>query len=119
MDAKELVERVVHQKAEGQTVEVKAAKSGAPKVYDTLSSFSNQQDGGDIVFDMDERDNFKVVGVYDVQALQREIVDQGKEMTPEVHPTIETYEAPAGTVVVATSRGCRWDAVLFIAPRRA
>ena len=105
MDAKELVERVVHQKAEGQTIEVKAAKGGAPKVYDTLSSFSNQQDGGDIVFGIDERDDFKVVGVYDVQALQREIVDQGKEMTPEVHPTFETLETPAGIVVVAHVSG--------------
>lgn len=105
MDVAALVEKVLLQKAEGQTIEVKAARKGAPKVYDTLSSFSNQQEGGDIVFGIDEREDFKVVGVYDVQALQKEIVEQGKEMTPEVRPTFETYQGADATVVVAHVSG--------------
>ena len=50
MLAEELVElahRVCRQKSEEQTIEVKAAHEGCPKrLYDTLSSFSNQDSGG-------------------------------------------------------------------------
>ena len=43
----ELVNTTVRQKTEGQTLEVKAAHEGCPKrLYDTLSSFSNQDSGG-------------------------------------------------------------------------
>ena len=47
----ELVNRICKQKAEGQTIELKSAQTGCPKrLYDTLSSFSNQDSGGIIVF---------------------------------------------------------------------
>ena len=39
----ELANQTMHLKAETQTLEVKAAHGGCPKkLYDTLSSFSNQ-----------------------------------------------------------------------------
>ena len=42
----ELVNTTIRQKAESQTVEVKAAHVDCPKrLYDTLSSFSNQDSG--------------------------------------------------------------------------
>ena len=47
----ELVNATVRQKTEGQTLEVKAAHEGCPKrLYDTLSSFSNQDSGGVLLF---------------------------------------------------------------------
>lgn len=71
-ELEELVESIRRQKAEGQTVEVKAAHQGCPqKLYDTLSSFSNQDSGGTIVFGLDEKADFALVGVYDLQDLQK------------------------------------------------
>ena len=41
--------------AESRTIEVKRAAGGSPKrIYDTISSFSNQDDGGVIVFGLDD-----------------------------------------------------------------
>ena len=50
-ELKNLVKKIQRFQAEFQTVEVKRAEGGAPeKLFDTLSSFSNQNDGGVIVF---------------------------------------------------------------------
>lgn len=46
------------------------------KIYDTLSSFSNQDDGGVIVFGVDESQDFEECGVYDAQDLQKHITEQ-------------------------------------------
>ena len=44
---------------------------GTPdKLYDTLSSFSNQYGGGIIIFGIDEKNDYAVTGVYDPQNLQ-------------------------------------------------
>ena len=51
----ELAEKIQRLKAESQTIEIKAAHEGTPKrLYDTLSSFSNQDSGGIIIFGIDE-----------------------------------------------------------------
>ena len=63
-----LVAKIKHLQCEMQTVELKAANKGCPtRLYDTLSSFANQDEGGVIVFGIDERKGFDVVGVYDAQ----------------------------------------------------
>ena len=54
-----LITKIQRRRCEGQQVEVKKAFSGCPtSLYDTLSSFSNQDTGGTIVFGLDE-DAFK------------------------------------------------------------
>ena len=62
MTKEELLEKlneIQQTKCETQTLEIKAAKSGCPKrLYDTLSGFSNQDDGGIIVFGVDEENNY-------------------------------------------------------------
>ena len=54
MQSKELVElvnKIKELKSESQTIELKSAELGCPKRhYDTLSRFSNQDDGGIIIF---------------------------------------------------------------------
>ena len=51
----ELANKICKQKAEEQTIELKSAQTGCPKrLYDTLSSFSNQDSGGILVFGIDE-----------------------------------------------------------------
>ena len=70
----ELVSLIRQQKAESQTLEVNVAENGCPqRLYDTLSSFSNQDTGGTIVFGLDEKHDFALVGVYDLQDLQKNV----------------------------------------------
>ena len=60
-----------------ETVTLKAAIKGCPtKLYDTLSSFSNQDDGGIIIFGIDESDNYSIKGVYDAQDLQKKVTER-------------------------------------------
>lgn len=90
----ELVNKTTHQKAEGQTLEVKAAGVNCPKrLYDTLSSFSNQDSGGVLLFGLDENQGFKVVGVYDLQDLQKKVTDQCNQMEPPVRAVFTIAEA--------------------------
>ncbi len=59
-----LADKICRQQSETQTVEVKAAHQGCPtRLYDTLSSFSNQDRGGVILFGIDEDSGFAPVGV--------------------------------------------------------
>jgi ATP-dependent DNA helicase RecG len=84
-ELKDLVIRVRKQKAESQTIELKAAHKGTPKrLYDTLSSFSNQDSGGIIIFGIDEKKDYAVVGVYDAQDLQKRVTAQCNQMEPPV-----------------------------------
>ena len=81
----ELANKICKQKAEEQTIELKSAQTGCPKrLYDTLSSFSNQDSGGILVFGIDEDAAFQVVGVYDPQDLQKKITEQCLQMEPPV-----------------------------------
>lgn len=80
-----LIKKIQEIKAESQTVEVKSAHNGCPKrLYDTLSSFSNQDGGGIIVFGLDEKQGFEAVGVYDLQDLQKSVTEQCNQMEPAV-----------------------------------
>lgn len=89
----ELVAQIRRQKAEGQTIEVKAANKGCPqKLYDTLSSFSNQDAGGIIIFGLDEKQGFELVGVYDLQDLQKNVTEQCNQMEPPVRAVFTQAE---------------------------
>lgn len=89
----ELANQTMHLKAETQTLEVKAAHGGCPKkLYDTLSSFSNQDGGGVILFGLDESKNFACVGVYDLQDLQKKVTEQCNQMIPPVRAVFTVAE---------------------------
>lgn len=76
-------------RCETQNLELKAAHEGAPgKLYSTLSSFSNQDDGGIIIFGVDEKKDYEEIGVYDAQDLQKKIMEQCQQMIPPVRPLI-------------------------------
>ena len=80
-------------KCETQNLELKSAEQGYPKrLYDSLSSFSNQDDGGIIVFGIDEKQDYKEVGVYDAQDIQKKINEQCLQMNPVVRPLITVVE---------------------------
>lgn len=89
----EKLELIQKLKCETPTLEIKSAEQGCPKhLYDTLSSFSNQDDGGIIIFGVDERENFKEVGVYNPQDIQKKINEQCLQMEPVVRPLLTVVE---------------------------
>jgi len=80
-----LIQKVKSLKAEFQNLEIKCAAKGNPeKLYDTLSSFSNQDDGGILLFGLDEKQGFLTTGVADIQALQKKVMEQCQSMEPPV-----------------------------------
>lgn len=87
----ELAQKVQRHRAEAQTVEVKAAAKGCPKrLYDTLSSFSNQDSGGVLLFGLDETQEFQTVGIYNLQDLLKKVTEQCNQMEPPVR-AVFTY----------------------------
>ena len=79
MQTEALKKIVLDIKSESQTIELKAATQGCPtRLFDTLSSFSNQDEGGIIIFGVDEKQDYKEVGVYDPQDIQKKINEQLK-----------------------------------------
>ena len=66
---------------------------GCPKrLYDTLSSFSNQDSGGVLLFGIDEKSGFVPVGVYDAQDLQKKVTEQCNQMEPPVRAVFTLAE---------------------------
>lgn len=98
----ELANKICKQKAEEQTIELKSAHAGCPKrLYDTLSSFSNQDSGGILLFGIDEDADFQVVGVYDPQDLQKKITEQCLQMEPPVRAVFTLAEYQGKTICSA------------------
>ena len=96
MTTEELLEKlelIQKMKCETSTLEIKSAEQGCPqRLYDTLSSFSNQDDGGIIIFGVDEKQGYKEVGVYDPQDIQKKINEQCLQMEPTVRPLLTVVE---------------------------
>ena len=85
-DLLELIQEIRKNGSEDNRIEIKKAAGGCPKIYDTLSSFSNQSGGGIIIFGIDQDNDFDLCGVYDADDLQKNIVSMCKQMTPVVRP---------------------------------
>lgn len=97
-----LVRNIQRQKSETQTIELKTAEHGCPmRLFDSLSSFSNQDEGGIIIFGVSEKDDFSVTGVYDAQDLQKKVTEQCKQMEPPVRALFTLCEFDGKTVVSA------------------
>lgn len=92
-ELKEQLETIQKIRCETQTLELKSAEHGCPtRLFDTLSSFSNQDEGGIIVFGVDEDNGYKEVGVYDPQDIQKKINEQCLQMEPKVRPLLTVLE---------------------------
>lgn len=96
-----LIYTVRFQKCENNYIEVKSAKMGCPRLFDTFSAFSNQQGGGKIIFGIDEKADYEVCGVYDSVDLQKKIMEQGMQMEPAIRPLCTTAVLDGKTVVCA------------------
>lgn len=105
-ELKRLISEIKEFKAESQTIELKSAKDGCPtRLYSTLSSFSNQDEGGVLIFGINEEENYKITGVYDAQDLQKKITQQCKEMEPKVRALFTTCEIEGKIIVAAEIAG--------------
>ena len=103
----EIVRKINREKCEKPHIEVKKASGGTPKkLYDTLSSFSNQVGGGIIIFGIDEASDFKLVGVYDAQDLQKKVMEQCLQMEPVVRPLFTIVQIEEKTLVSAEISEC-------------
>lgn len=96
-----LIEDIQNKKTESNYIEVKSAHKGCPKIFDTLSSFSNQHNGGTIIFGIDENDDYNICGVYDASDLQKKIMEQSLQMEPVVRPLCTVTMIKEKTVVSA------------------
>ena len=77
-------------------MELKSAEKGCTqKLYDRLFSFFNRDDGGTIIFGIDEKQNYKEVGVYDPQDIQKKINEQCLQMEPIVRPVMTVVDQSA------------------------
>ena len=105
-ELKRLVYDIQSKKTETQTVELKRAEHGCPtRLFDTLSSFSNQDEGGVIIFGIDEKDDYKIKGVYDAQDLQKKVTEQCKQMEPSIRALFTVCDIDGKTVVCAEIPG--------------
>lgn len=101
-----LVKKVQRSQAEGPGLEVKTAHEDCPKLYDTLSSFSNQAGGGTILFGLAEKENFAVIGVKDVQSLQKSVTEQcTDQMQPPIRMVFTAAEIDGKMVCTAEIPG--------------
>lgn len=102
----EMLNEIQKSKCETRTLEIKAARTDCPKrLYDTLSSFSNQDEGGVIVFGVDEKSDYDECGVYDAHDIQQQINNQCHQMEPPVRPLLTVAEKEAKQFVSAEIPG--------------
>ncbi|MDR1700060.1 MAG: putative DNA binding domain-containing protein, partial [Lachnoclostridium sp.] len=101
-----LVYEIKAQKCETQNIEVKSAHQACPtRLFDSLSSLSNQDGGGTIIFGVNEKNDFEIVGVYDAQDLQHRVAEQCKQMEPAVRPLFTVAVINGKTIVSAEIPG--------------
>jgi ATP-dependent DNA helicase RecG len=105
----DLIKDIQSFKSEFDHVELKAGHKGSPKVLDTLSSFSNKVGGGIIFFGIDENEDYSIVGVYDIADLQKRIMNQTKEMEPEVRAEFIPIEIDGKYVLAVIVPECSAD----------
>ncbi|MBQ7503116.1 putative DNA binding domain-containing protein [bacterium] len=105
-ELRSLINEIHRQKTEKQTVELKAAHGGFPgKIYDTLSSFSNQDDGGIIIFGAADKPDFEIVGVYNAEDVQKKIMEACDQMEPKVRALITVCEIDGKMIAAAEIPG--------------
>ena len=106
--------------ADPQTVACVPAHQEAPEeIYDLVSSFANQDEGGVIVFGVDEQADYEPVGVYAVLDLQQAIADQCAQMSPCVDPVFTVATVDGKRVVSAEIPRSRLPCAPATMPARA
>ena len=97
-----LVETITDHQADPQTIACVCATDGCPlDLYDMLSAFANQDEGGIIVFGIDEENGCDLPGVHGVLDLQQTVIEQCEQMEPEVEPLFTVAKINGASIVAA------------------
>lgn len=85
-ELEDLVLGICTHQSDPQTVACIACKDMPHDLYDLISAFANQDEGGVVVFGIDEDASFELTGVDAVLDLQQVVLEQCAQMTPAVTP---------------------------------
>jgi len=109
-DVVALIDEIRRLGSELDDVEAKSAQGGLPeRIYRSLSALSNRRGGGVILFGVDERQRFAVVGVPDVAQLHHEMASVASEMRPPLRLDFNVCELEGQTMVAVTVPECPPD----------
>ena len=87
--------------ADHSTCEVKKSQGGLPaSIWETISAFANAQ-GGTIILGVDEKHEFRIVGVRDAGAIESALGSVCNDLEPVVRADIHTLLIGDKAVVVA------------------
>ena len=82
-------------------LEVKTARGGTPgRLFEDISAFANSA-GGVLLFGLDERRGFEVVGVSDAQQLQADLASNAAQLSPQPGLLVSRLLVDGAEVVVA------------------
>ncbi|HEV8711951.1 MAG TPA: ATP-binding protein [Candidatus Binatia bacterium] len=100
-ELRQLVADVQRRRSELDNVEIKAARGGTPqRLYESLSAFANRTGGGVLLFGLNEKGDFSIVGVGNAHRLQEEVAHLASaEMEPALRPQFVIDEINDKTVV--------------------
>ncbi|MCX6053886.1 MAG: ATP-binding protein [Chloroflexi bacterium] len=91
-------------------MEVKRAKRGVPtRLYETISAFANQTEGGVIVLGVDETQRFTLTGVENIQRSLTELTDLASKMEPPISIDIQVIDVEYKSIIVAEVSECAFQ----------
>lgn len=97
-----LVQAICNREDDPQTIACIPAPDGQPlDLYDLLSAFANQDEGGTIVFGIDQDNGCALTGVHGVLDLQQTVIEQCEQMEPEVEPLFTVCKMDGAFIVAA------------------
>jgi len=106
-DALELIQAIHKGEFEDARLEVKRAQKGLPThLYETISSFANQSEGGVIVLGVDEAHRFTLTGVENVQVVLTELTDLASKMEPPLSLDIQVIDIDHKSIITAEVPEC-------------
>ena len=70
VELNQLISNMTYEKSDDQHIEI-AQDVSLSRLYESLSSFSNQSGGGIIIFGIDKTEGIEVKGVNDIYELQK------------------------------------------------
>lgn len=108
-ELRDLVLEIHRQKTEKQTVELKSATKGFPKIFDTLSSFANQDVGGVIIFGIGDKPTYEISGVYDAEDVQRKVMEACAQMEPPIRAMTTVCDIDGKFIVSAEIPGAEYS----------
>jgi ATP-dependent DNA helicase RecG len=97
----QIIQEAQRLQSETAEIEIKTAAGGTPqRLYEALSAFANRTGGGVLLFGLDEKAGFRVVGVKDAHRLQEEISSLAASgMEPALRPEFTVAEIDGKRVV--------------------